>query len=95
MLEEYFEKLPPQQRLFLNRLNEKERKMRLTWMWVEENIPGAMESMKRFMRVNREPGQGRFQPGVRRPGQENPRPFFPSRDRDRPDNSTDVEKSSD
>jgi hypothetical protein len=73
MLEEFFEKLPPQQRLFLNRLPEKERTMRLTWMWVEKNIPGAMDSMKRFMRVNREPGQGRFQPGNRPPVRPNDR----------------------
>lgn len=91
MLEEFFEKLPGPQRTFLNRLNEKERTMRLTWIWVEANIPGAMDSMKRFMRVNRE--SGRFQPGNRRPGQENSRPFFPNRNRSQPDNSNGAESS--
>jgi hypothetical protein len=88
MLEEFFETLPPQQRLVLNRLPEKEHTMRVTWMWVEKNIPGAMDSMKRFMRFNREPGQGRFQPGNRRPGQQNPRPFFPNNNRRQSDTSS-------
>jgi hypothetical protein len=87
MLDEFLEKLPPQQRQFLNRMPDRERTMRLAWMWVEMNIPGAMDSMKRFMRSNREPGQGRFQPGNRKPGQENRQPFFPKRDRDRSDTS--------
>jgi hypothetical protein len=88
MLDEFLEQLPPQQRLDLKRLPDKERTMRLTWMWVERNIPGAMDSMKRFMWANREPGQGRFQPGNRKPGQKNRRPFFPDRDRDRSDTSS-------
>ncbi|MDA0586482.1 MAG: hypothetical protein O3C17_00580 [Planctomycetota bacterium] len=77
MLDEYYEQLPAPRRQYLDRLQEKERSMRIAWMWVEEKMPGAMDMMKRFMRFNREPGDGRFQPGVRRP-------FIPNGNRDRP-----------
>lgn len=77
MLDEYYEKLPVPRRQYLDRLQEKERSMRIAWMWVEDKMPGAMDMMKRFMRFNREPGDGRFQPGARRP-------FLPNGNRDRP-----------
>lgn len=65
MLEEYYQSIPAQRRLFVDRFSGKERIMRLAWMWVEEKIPGAFDTMGRNMRNN---GQQR---PVRRPFNQN------------------------
>ena len=65
LLEEYYESMPIQRRKFLDRFQGKERTMRLAWMWVEEKVPGLMDTMRRYMRSNQ------IRPQNRRPFNQN------------------------
>lgn len=85
MLNEFYRSLPAPRQKFLDQMPEKERVMRLAWMWAEDNVPATLDLMKRFLRGNRDPGQGRFSPGARRPGQIEPRrPILPNENRELP-----------
>lgn len=64
-LEEYYESMPIQRRKFLDRFQGKDRTMRLAWMWVEDNVPGLMDTMRRYMRSNQ------IRPQNRRPFNQN------------------------
>lgn len=75
MLEEYYQSMPLSRRKFLDRFSGKERVMRLAWMWVEDKVPGAMDTMRRYLRANGQP-----RPQIRRPFNQNPNGKRPSLD---------------
>jgi gas vesicle protein len=59
LLEEYYKSMPIQRRRFVDRFQDKERMMRLAWMWVEEKVPSLMDTMRRYMRSNQVRPQNR------------------------------------